>query len=84
MNYKKIYKLSYECNCTQMSKRKWDSYMADAKRANKFEINRLVKILLPDLYEQLALDYYNPYNYYRTPSHLIVIHSGIEYFIKYK
>jgi len=84
MNYNKIYRLLYECNCTQMSKRKWESYMANAKRANKEKINKLLKIFLPELYEELALDYFNPYNYYRTETHLIVVHSSIEYFIDYK
>lgn len=84
MNYDKIYQLMYECNCTQMSKRKWDSYMADAKIGNKAKINKLVKVFLPDLYEELALDYPNPYTYYRTDTHLIVVHSAIEYFLEYR
>ena len=84
MNYNKIYQLEYECNCTQMSNRKWESYMADAKKGNVAKINKLVKLFEPGMYEKLALDFYNPYTYYRTDTHLIVVHSSIEYFFKYK
>lgn len=57
--------------------------MEGAVRADKQHINRLVRRHLPELYHALALNYYNPYNYYRTKTHLILVHSSIEYFIKY-
>jgi len=52
-------------------------------RADKRIINRLVKKYLPNLYRQLALHLYNPYHYYKTKNHLILVHSDIEYFLRY-
>jgi len=52
-------------------------------RANKEQINRLIKLHLPDLYDELYLNLYNPYFYHKTKNHLIMVHSGIEYFIRY-
>lgn len=74
--------IEYECNCTCISIDKWEELMKNHVRADKSKINKLVKNQLPDLYEALSLDFYNPYNYYRTDSHLILVHSMIEYFIK--
>lgn len=83
MNYKRIEYLDLECNCTSISQGKWNSLMKGAKRADKRKINALVKENLPDLYNDLALEFYNPYNYFRTRTHLILVHSSIEYFIRY-
>lgn len=58
--------------------------MKGAVKADKNRINNLVKKQIPSLYESLALNCYNPYNYYRTKTHLILIHSSIEYFIPYQ
>lgn len=74
--------LTLEYTCVGISQRKWDKLMDGAVRADKQKINRLVKTHLPDLYENLCLDYYNPYNYYKTSTHLILVHSSIEYFLK--
>lgn len=75
--------IDLECNCTQITQWKWDELMQDHVRASKKEINRLVKIHLPDLYDSLCLDFRNPYDYYRTKTHFILVHSAIEYFIKF-
>lgn len=83
MNYNRIAHLSYVATCVGITKRDCEVYKRGAKRANKRAINKLVKKLLPDLYNELALNFRNPYNYYRTSKHLIVVHSGIEYFIEY-
>jgi hypothetical protein len=85
INYDQITYLELECCCADLpSNDVWDSYMKGATRANVKAINRLVKKHLPDLYEQLALNFYNPYHYLKNQKHLILVHSGIEYFIKYK
>lgn len=78
-----IYGLEYETNCTAISINKWEELMKGATRANKKIIERHVKTHLPDLYEELTLNFYNPYNYYKTREHLILVHSHIEHFIKY-
>lgn len=57
--------------------------MAGAKKANKLKINNLIKKFLPEFYSQLSLNLPNPYNYFRTKTHLILVHSGIEYFFKF-
>ena len=39
---------------------------------------------LPELYHALALQFYNPYaeQCRQTPTHYILVHSAIEYFIR--
>ena len=72
-----------EYNCTTISARKVEALMENSTVANKRVINSLVKEYLPDLYYDLGLNFYNPYTYYKTKRHLILVHSGIEYFISY-
>lgn len=84
MDYKKISKLTYYNNCTNVTKAEWDKLIYGAKRANKPKINTLVKKMLPDLYAEIGLNFYNPYNYFRTDTHLILVHSQIEYFLYFK
>ena len=83
MNYEKITSLKLENTCVGCDQTQWDKLMEGHIRANKKEINRLVKKFLPDLYDSLALQYRNPYNYFRTKTHLILVHSMIEYFIRF-
>jgi hypothetical protein len=82
MEYRKVKSLQLENTCVGCTIHEWEVLMAGHKRACKKEIDRLVKIHLPDLYYDLALNYYNPYNYHKTETHLILVHSGIEYFLK--
>lgn len=67
--------VSFECSCENISIHQWNSLMNEAKRANKKIINKVVK----DFFKDWDLNK-NPYNYYRTKTHIIVIHSAIEYF----
>lgn len=82
-NYKRIQLNNLEHTCTSVNYNKWQNLMKGSVRANKAEIDRLVKRDLPSLYHDLCLNYYNPYNYFRTAKHLILVHSGIEHFITY-
>ena len=82
--YKKNTYLTLECRCCDIKETRWDELMQDAKRANVRKVNSLVKKFLPDLYNELALNLYNPYEYFKTKTHLILVHSGIEYFLKYE
>lgn len=77
-----ITSLEFQCTCADISIYEWRRLMQDSKRANKIIINRLVKKILPDLYKELALNLRNPYNYFKTKTHLILVHSGIEYFLR--
>ena len=58
--------------------------MAGATRADHWQIDSLVRRHLPDLYEDLRLDLRNPYHYFKTRRHLILVHSAIEYFLGYR
>lgn len=57
--------------------------MAGATRADHRQIDSLVRKHLPDLYEALSLNLWNPYHYFKTRRHLILVHSGIEHFLRY-
>lgn len=83
MDYNSIKSLELECTCVGIGNRRWDKLMLNAVRGNSKRINQLVKKFLPDLYKELSLDLYNPYHYYRTNTHLILVHSSVEYFLKF-
>ena len=70
--------------CADVSLPRWEQLMKGATRANKKIINRLVRQHLPDLYHSLRLDLRNPYAYFKTKDHLILVHSGIEFFLTYR
>jgi hypothetical protein len=71
-----------ECNCTNISLTKWNQLMEGAKRMDKRKLHKLVKSNCPNLYKGLSLHLHNPYNYYKTKTHYILVHSGIEYFLR--
>ncbi len=80
----KVKSLEYIGNCITLPIRFLEQLEDEATRANKKTINKLVKEHLPDLHYNLALNSYNPYNYYKTKDYLILVHSSIEYVIKYR
>lgn len=72
--------------CVGIGQYQWDKYMKGHTRANRKEV---VKIALQagviDEYEakrQIKNPYYNPYNHYKTKTHIVYCHSGIEHFIR--
>ena len=73
-----------EATCSGINLAQWNRWMAGATRANHRQIDRLVRRHLPELYEDLRLDLRNPYNYFKTRWHLILVHSAIEYFLGYR
>ena len=72
-----------EATCSGISLAQWERWMAGATRADHRLIDRLVRKHLPELYEDLRLDLRNPYHYFKTRRHLILVHSGIEHFLRY-
>jgi hypothetical protein len=80
----KVSHLYLEATCVGINQWEWDRLMDGATRANKKAVNKLVKNHLPDLYGDLSLNLRNPYNYFKTKTHLILVHSGIEYFIRFE
>lgn len=83
IKYSSIKALALECTCVGITKHEHDRLYSGATRADKKQVNQIVKKLLPDLYEALELQFYNPYNYYKTKTHIILIHSQIDHFITY-
>lgn len=83
MNYERIDNLELEATCTSIDIQTWEKFMEGATTADKKKINRSVKKHLPELYDGLSLNLYNPYKYFKTKRHLILVHSAIEYFIAY-
>ena len=79
----KVDSLHLECSCVCITSYEWDKLMSGSTRSDKRIINKLVKEHIPELYYDLSLDFYNPYNYYKTATHLILVHSSIEYFLRY-
>ena len=84
MNYNNINYLEYKANCTEINQDEWQELMQNATIADKRKVNLLIKRFLPDFYQNLNLNFFNPYKYYKTKSCLVVVHSAIEYFIKFK
>ena len=76
--------LCLEATCTGIDLAQWHRWMDGATRADHRQIDSLVRRHLPDLYEDLRLDLRNPYHYYKTRRHLILVHSAIEYFLAYR
>jgi len=83
VNYESITSLEYQTTCALTTQAEWQKLMKGAKRANKKKINALVKKHLPELFNDLALQFRNPYNYLKTATHLIIVHSAVEHFIKF-
>ncbi len=72
-----------EATCSGINLAQWNRWMDGAKRADHRRIDRLVRKHLPDLYRDLALNLRNPYHYFKTRRHLILVHSAMEYFLCY-
>ena len=73
-----------EATCSGIGLAQWNRWMARATRANHRQIDSLVRKHLPDLYEDLRLDLRNPYFYHKTKCHLILVHSAMDYFLRYR
>ncbi len=75
--------MTLECTCSNISNQEWERLMKGAKPINYEWLIKKVKKNLPDLYQTLCLDYYNPYmsQCKVTKTHYILVHSSIEYFI---
>lgn len=74
----------YETNCTEISITEWNRLMKYARPCSYNRLIRKIKIEIPALYEALALEFPNPYaaQCKMTPTHYILVHSAIEYFIR--
>jgi hypothetical protein len=76
--------MTYECCCSDITLSEWQKKMKGVKPINyKWLINKIKKHI-PQLYEALALEYYNPYENKCgvNQDYYILVCSAIEYFIK--
>ena len=85
MDYNKFYNdikgLTFECDCTQINIREWDRLMEGHKRANRTELKNILKRLgMRNLISKFYTG--NPYNFYKTDTHIIFVWSAIEFFYK--
>ena len=72
-----------QCTCKDITKQEWDKLMKGRRPMSYKWLKRRIKRSLPHLYDELMLDYYNPFegDTYRTKTHYILTHSAIESFI---
>ena len=73
----------YETNCTQVSLSEWERLTKGARKCSYKKLVKLIKENIPELYDNLVLNFPNPFANYckQTKTHYILNHSGIEYFI---
>lgn len=71
-------------SCQDITLDRFNQMMDGAVPMDYAELKTIVKRECPSLYETLCLDYPNPYasEAKETPSHWILRHSMIEYFIR--
>ena len=75
--------MELQFTCKDITKQEWERLMKGRKPMSYQWLKMRIKRTLPHLYNELMLDYYNPYESatYRTKTHYILTHSSIEYFI---
>ena len=75
--------MELECTCIGIGIERWNRLMEGSKPLNYKWLKQRIKKYLPELYNALNMDFYNPYeNQARvTKTHYILVHSAIEYFI---
>jgi hypothetical protein len=80
------YGCSLECTCVDITQNKWDSLMEGHTRANRILVVKAAMIagILNDEEgrKETRQPWHNPYNHYKTKTHLIYVHPCTEHFIK--
>ena len=73
-----------DCTCYSVSAEMCEHLMKNMRHTNYRNLIKRIKNEIPDLYISLALNLNNPYSKQcgETKTHYILVHSGIEYFIK--
>ena len=76
--------LYLECTCGDISADKNEELHKGARKVSYKNMCKLIKKFIPELYEYLCLDYFNPWHNdcVQTKEHYILVHSQIDYFIK--
>lgn len=80
---KHINSLTPIATCVGISIDEWDKYMEGTTKANGALIRKHIKEHLPELYESLGLNFYNPYECkcVKKKGLFVYVHSMIEYFL---
>lgn len=75
--------MQYECCCADISYEEWKKRMKGIKPISYKWLVAKVKKHLPQLYKELMLDFYNPWESQcgATKERYVLVHSAIEYFI---
>jgi len=70
--------------CADVTAGKRERLMKGAKRFSYKTLCLLIKEQFPELYESLALNFYNPWSTktQHTATHYILVHSASEYFFR--
>jgi len=76
--------MELECTCSQITIQEWERKMKGIRPINYKWLVAKIKKHLPQLYEDLLLSFYNPYENKCgvNQEYYILVHSSIEYFIK--
>ena len=76
--------MTYETNCTEINIEKWKQLMRYARPCSYRLLVKRIQKEMPSLYQSLALEFPNPYasQCRSTPTHYVLVHSAIEYFIR--
>lgn len=73
--------IELECTCVGITQYRWDELMKGATRANKRVVHKLVRDNTNGEFKPF-IELYNPYDYFKTKTHIIFVHSGIEHFFR--
>ncbi len=79
-----IHDIEYDGCCADIDSDEWERRM-DGKRPFPYKkLVKMIKAKYPDMYEQLALQFPNPWeeDTYETPEYYILTHSAIEFFFR--
>lgn len=79
-----IHDIEYDGCCADIDSDEWESRM-DGKRPFPYKkLVKMIKAKYPDIYEQLALQFPNPWeeDTYETPEYYVLTHSAIEFFFR--
>ena len=76
----------FYATCVDININEWDELMKGATRADRKLVVKIALLAGVIDKEQAATEikkpYFNPYNHYKTKTHIIYIHSAIEHFIE--
>lgn len=78
--YNSITSVYLENTCVGTTMDEWEGFMKGSVRADKRQVHRI--LLEQDQITSMDVRLRNPYDFYRTDTHLIYVHSGIEHFYR--